>query len=302
MNTTKKAPRRPPPYYLLTGLLVGLLTGLALTLVFRPVYVDTAPGALSDADKSAYRSLAAMAFAVDHDLGRAQARLALLKDKNSPMAVAAQAQQELSQNGPESSTVKGLSLLATAFAPTAAAIQPVSTPEPGGSQTPTLTGQPDLMLTPSATLDPNAAVMTATASASPTPTERALTPLATFTPRVTSTPLPSLGYPFILTDKSDVCDPRLPGLLQLEVNDKAGNPVPGVRISVAWDGGEDQFFTGLHPNINPGYADFSMTPAALYAVKVGDISKPVEKIGTSKCKGTDGTPFPGGLMLQFGQK
>ena len=297
--TTKKPSRRTPPYYLFTGLLVGLLTGLVLTLIFRPVYVDAAPQALNDSDKAAFRSLAAMAYAADHDLGRAQARLALLKDKNSSFAVAAQAQQELSQNGPDSSSALALGSLATAFAPTLAAVQTVSTPQPAGA---TATLQPDFLLTPSPTLDPNGAVMTATPSASPTPTDRPLTPLATFTPRVTATPLPSLGYPFILSDKSDVCDARLPGLLQLEVNDKAGNPVPGVRISVVWDGGEDLFYTGLHPNINPGYADFTMTAGTLYAVKVGDISKPVEKISAAKCKAVDGTSFYGGYMLQFGQK
>jgi hypothetical protein len=296
--SSKRPSRRTPPYYLFTGLLVGLLTGLVLALIFHPVYVDAAPQALNDADKNAYRSLAAMAYVADHDLGRAQARLALLKDKNGPFGVAAQAQQELSQNGADTSSGKALSLLATAFVPTLSAAQVVATPQPGA----TVTARPDFLLTPSATLDPNAAVMTATPSLSPTPTERPLTPLATFTPRVTATPLPSLGYPFILTDKSDVCDARLPGLLQLEVNDKAENPVPGLRISVVWDGGEDLFFTGLHPNINPGYADFTMAPNTTYAVKVGDISKPVEKISAAQCKAKDGSSFLGGLMLQFGQK
>ena len=294
-----KPSRRTPPYYLLTGFLVGLLVGLVLTLVFRPVYVDAAPQALGEGEKTTFRSLVAMAFSADHDLGRAQARLALLKEKNSPLSVAAQAQQELSQNGPDQARVKALMGLATAFAPTPPAVQPASTPQPGAG--PTATVPSDYLLTPSATLDPNAAVMTATPSLSPTPTERPLTPLATFTPRVTATPLPSLGYPFILSNKSDVCDPNLPGILQLEVTDKAGSPVPGVRISVVWDGGEDLFYTGLHPNINMGYADFNMTPTTSYAVKVGDISKPVDKISAPKCKAKDGSSFLGGLLLQFGQ-
>ena len=295
-----KPERRSPPYYLLTGFLVGLLAGLILTLIFRPVYVDAAPQALAEDEKSTFRALAAMAYVADHDLGRAQARLALLKEKSAPLSVAAQAQQQLSQNGPDQSAVKALMQLATAFAPTlAAATQPVSTPQPAGGFTSTV--QSADLLTPSATLDLNAAVMTATPSLSPTPTERPLTPLATFTPRGTPTPLPSLGYPFKLSSKSDVCDPTLPGLLQLDVNDKAGSPVPGVPISVVWDGGEDLFYTGLHPNINLGYADFTMKAGTIYTVKVGDISKPVEKISAPKCKAKDGSSFLGGLLLQLGQ-
>jgi hypothetical protein len=278
------------------------LIGLVLTLVFRPIYVDAAPQALGEDEKTTFRALVAMAYSADHDLGRAQARLALLKEKNSPFNVAAQAQQALSQNGPDQPNVKALMALATAFAPssTPAPTRAAVTPQPGFQASATLPA--DYLLTPSATLDPNAAVMTATPSLSPTPTERPLTPLATFTPRVTATPLPSLGYPFILASKSDVCDPSLPGLLQVEVTDKANNPVPGVAISVVWEGGEDLFYTGLHPNINPGYADFSMTENSSYAVKVGDISKPVEKISAPKCKAKDGSSFMGGLLLQFNQK
>ena len=296
------APRnqRKPPYYLLTGLVIGLLIGLVLAIVFRPTYVDASPQVLNDSDKTNFRGLAALAFAADHDLGRAQARLALLKDKNLPFGVAVQAQQEFSQNGPEQPRVKALMLLATAFAPTLTAIQPVPTALSPNETTPSL--EPGLLLTPSATVDPNSGVMTATPSKSPTPTERPMTPVATFTPYATATPLPALGYPFVLADQSEVCDPKLPGLLQMEVVDKAGNSVPGVRISATWQGGEDYFYTGLHPNINLGYADFTMQPDISYSIKVGDISKAIEKIAAPKCKAKDGASFLGGLMLHFGQK
>ena len=49
-------------WYLLTGLIIGLAAGLLYSLVFFPLrYSDTEPSALSEAHKSEYRKLIALA-------------------------------------------------------------------------------------------------------------------------------------------------------------------------------------------------------------------------------------------------
>ncbi|MCE1252131.1 MAG: hypothetical protein LWX83_01140 [Anaerolineae bacterium] len=294
-----------PPYYLLTGLLVGLIAGVIISTFFLPAYVDVSPQALTAADRDVYRELIALAYNAEQDIGRAQARLDLLKDKNPSVGLAAQSQQLFSMGSEEKMPqAKAMMQLATFMAQsgaTAAALTPtLQTLTPAASES-TLETQPEYVLTPSATLDPNSAVKTATPQATFTPTERAQTPLATFTPQVTATPLPALSYPFELEDQNKVCDPQLAGLLQLEVFDQAGNPVPGVRINVTWQGGEDLFYSGLHPNINPGYADFTMQANTNYAVKVGDLSKAVEKITAPTCDKDGGGTYLGGVMLRFNQ-
>ena len=292
-----------PPYYLLTGFLVGLLVGLAVSLFFLPTYVDVTPQALSEDDRNSYRTWIGMAYAVDQDLGRAQARLALLKDKNPSLSLFSQSQQLLNQGGVDKAAQsKVLMQMATLLASPQTPLAPIeATPslEPQPQATNTIV--PDFLLTPSPTLDPNGAVMTATLTATATPTEKPETPRASFTPRATATLLPALGFPFELADQTEVCDPQLSGQLQLDVMDRAKNPVPGARITVTWQGGEDFFYTGLHPNINLGYADFTMQPDVTYSLKVGDLSKAVENLSAPKCKEKNGTAYTGGLMLHFNQ-
>ncbi len=46
--------------------------------------------------------------------------------------------------------------------------------------------------------------------------------------------------------------------MRVFVSDASGKGVPGVKIIVTWTDGSDTFFTGMYPEINPGYADFRM--------------------------------------------
>src|SRR5690348_319460 len=87
-------------WYLLTGLILGLALGLAYSWIFSPVkYVDTAPYSLRDDFKDQYRNLIASAYLTDGDLGRAKARLALLKDDDPSRVLAAQAQRVVAGGG-----------------------------------------------------------------------------------------------------------------------------------------------------------------------------------------------------------
>lgn len=91
-----KNPLRKSPLYLLTGLAMGLLSGLALAwLAFPAKTVDTAPSELRASYKEPYRVAIALAYASSGDLGRAQARLALLGDSDAARQLNSQAQLAL---------------------------------------------------------------------------------------------------------------------------------------------------------------------------------------------------------------
>jgi len=44
-----------------------------------------------------------------------------------------------------------------------------------------------------------------------------------------------------------------------------------VQITVTWSGGQDTFFTGFKPEIDPGYADFQMEPGQQYQIELSTI-------------------------------
>ncbi len=283
---------RQPPIYLLTGLVLGLGLGLLISLVLSPIrYVDTSPASLSAQYKDSYRLLIAQAYQSDGDLVRARQRLALLDDANSLDALTAQAQQLVSDpNGEEAA--RQLAALAAALSAPVTATPPIST---GGAAVPpdgSLTNTPQ----PFTTLDLSQSVQTATLLPSPS-----ATPQPTFTPRQ-PTQAPTVGTPFTLQSQQSVCDPSLPaGLMQIELADANGQPVPGVEISVAWNGGLDTFYTGLHPSIDAGYADFQMTAGVSYSLRIGGNGATLDGLNAPSCTGDSGGSYTGGLSLTFTQ-
>lgn len=282
------------PWYLLTGLLIGLVAGLVYSRLVEPVqYVDAAPNLLNVGARDTYRAMIAMAYEADGNLGRARQRLSLLNDSSPAQALSAQAQRMSDPNGREG---KALAILAEAYKPrpTVPMTPTVITATPAPTNTPTL------QLSPTATLDPGLAVRTATIPPTMTPTQ---TPEATITPRPTQRPTPTLGAPYAFSDKQAVCDPNLPGMLEVEVYNKAGEPVAGVQIRVTWPpNGLDVFYTGLAPEINPGYADFQMSPSILYAVRAGDNGEVVTGLAVHDCRQADsGEMFAGGVKVIFTQ-
>lgn len=56
--------------------------------------------------------------------------------------------------------------------------------------------------------------------------------------------------------------------------------MPGVQILVNWPSGEDRFFTGFKPEVDPGYADFEMEPGEVYQVDLVDVeSDSAQEVG-----------------------
>jgi len=272
-------------WYLLTGLVFGLIIGLILAMPVIPVrYINTDPSSLSASEKAAYRNMVAQAYLAEADAGRAISRLALLKEENPSEAVIAQAQSMLAEGGNDA-PARALALLAAAVSEPSLSITPLP------------------MLTPMAVAVVTEPVITGTASAETTQGVTS-TPGAANTPRPTVTPQPTLGSPYVLEGEPvEICDP-LPvlSLLQIIVVDATGQAVPGVRIEISQaSGGVEAFYTGLFPDVL-GYADYQMQPDAIYTIRVGESGQPVANLVAPAC-GNDSTNKPtyGSLRLIFKQ-
>lgn len=281
------------PWYLFTGLVLGILAGLLFAWVVSPVeYTNTAPASLRGDFKDHYRVLIAVAYLSNGDFARARARLELLQDPDAVGALSLQAQLAQGQNRPQSE-VSGLIALAQALS----GAPPTATLPASPSATSTLELTPTITPTSviSLLLSPTASTTSArTGEASDTPTP-SLTPLPT------RTPTPTQGAAFVLREQTLVCTPGTASLIQVEAQDAAGQPVPGVEVIVNWDTLEDHFFTGLKLEISPGYADFSIEPGLSYQVRLADGGEPVAGLAAEECEAETGERYWGSWLLVFRQ-
>ncbi len=293
------------PWYLLTGLLLGIAFGLVYAWVLAPVkYVDTVPNMLREDYQAQYRALVAAAYMATGDLPRAQARLDQLDDPEVARTVAIQAQQALAEGRPEAET-RSLGLLAMALGQGPAPVTASPSTPVTAAETPAETPLVDAAA--SATVDaaaPSATYTPPPPTETPAPTQR--TPLPTNTPLPTRTASPTPGAPFILQDQTLVCNPNLgQPLIQVEAYDAAGQPVPGVEVVVAWSSeqgtGEERFFTGLKPELGLGYADLVLTPGITYTLSLADGGQPVSDLAAAECEAEGGDRYWGSWLLVFTQ-
>ncbi len=289
------------PWDILLTLLVGMGLGLAYAWVISPWRVfDSDPVALRADFKDQFRSAIAASFHATGNLPRSQARLSLLGDSDSDAALNSQAQRMIARG--EFAQADQLAALAMALenetGPTvittntsedAVAIGPESSetfPAPPEELPFELTQTPEVLEPP------------------PEETQAAETQPVVLnpTPRPTWTPVPTLGAPFSLIAQDDVCDATLPeGLLQVIVFNSSRRQVTGARIIISWENGEDQFFTGLKPEIGNGYADFVMSPNISYTLRLAAGSDIAEGLIAPTCQTPSGENFLGGIKLTFQQ-
>jgi hypothetical protein len=115
-NPPTETPSQPKrgSWYLLTGLIIGLLFGLTYAWLVDPlVYQNTDPANLAPSYKDTYRNFIAQTYQETGNLKRAISRLALLQDPDPVFALGAQAQQALAAG--KSEEAHALALLASAL-------------------------------------------------------------------------------------------------------------------------------------------------------------------------------------------
>jgi hypothetical protein len=280
------------PWDILLALLAGLGLGLVYSWVISPARVsDSEPLALRVDFKDHYRSAIAAAYAATGNLPRAQARLSLLTDADPVEALNAQAQRMLAS---------GQSLAeADQVAALASALEQGIALEVTGTATTEIINDIDTASTSTLLPAPSATPLEVSETLQPLETPATL---STSTPRPTQTTIPTLGAPFALSGQETVCDPNLPdGLLQVVVFDSRRRQLAGAKILITWEGGEEEFFTGLKPELGNGYADFIMDPTRTYTVQLGAGSDIASGLRTSTCQSPEGETFPGGIKLTFQQ-
>lgn len=299
-------------WYLLTGLVLGLAFGLVFSWVISPrAYGDTSPAYLRADFKDRYRAMIALAFAANGNLPRAQARLGLLGDADVALAVAEQAQRAGS-GGSSPQEARALELLATALAEQSTPLAE-GQDHTGGLPPPSATPSPPAQVDDGQALPaetPVVVVNVPTGSPEPgtssapgdQPSVAIRTGAATATPLPSRTPTATPGAPFTLKESTFVCDQLLgQPLIQVLTQDRAGQPLPGVEVVVAWEGGEDHFFTGLKPELGLGYADFRMEPGIVYTLQLAAGGPPVQDLSPAECERESGSRYWGSWLLVFTQ-
>jgi hypothetical protein len=103
------------------------------------------------------------------------------------------------------------------------------------------------------------------------------------------------GQGYALRDQELLCEADGP-LLKIFVYDQAGNAQAGTRIVTRSDEGQDEFFTGLKPEVSPGYADFTMDPGVVYAIIVEGVEV-INPLQAASCELADGEPAWGSWQL-----
>jgi hypothetical protein len=217
---------------------VGLAAGLAFAWGLAPVsYYNTAPESLEPQQKLVYLTLVGDLYAAEGDLERAKLRLSELGVKTDGSTLATSIEQYLDGGG-ETEQVNNLARLAKDLGATGGVLLVfVSTPR----------------------------------VSTPGPIET--TPL---TPDTVVTPTP--GLTFRLVERTSTCATAgRPGTIVVRVRDAEGTGMAGVEVAASWATGQDRFYTGLRPELGPGYADLQMSPGVEYEVSVADARSDVAR-------------------------
>jgi hypothetical protein len=256
-------------FTLVIGLLLGIAAGLFYSWVINPVeYIDSAPDSLREDFKSDYITLIASAYAATGDADRARARLAWVQITDPASTLGRLAQNRLSTGRPEAEA-RAIAQLAAMLGERPSPL--LASPTPRGAATSTL--------------------------APPSPT---FTP--TPTPSPTPTPTATASAPFSLTTKDEICDPALQEpQIQILVLDAAGHGVPGVEALVVWDTGQSTFFTGLKPELGPGFADFTMQEGVAYSLQLIQGDGLETEVSIEACTDGDGETFAGSWLFTYQQ-
>ena len=283
-NTSGDNMTRKGNWYLFTGLVIGILTGLIISWVVAPVkFVDTDPATLRADFKDEFRSQISSAFYATNNLERAKSRLDLLDDTDVIQALTKQA-QNLLDNGDPTNKAYLLAFLTSALKQNSSESLDSITENISTASTTTSTTNPTR-------------TMAVTTDGTPSKQPEIIN---TPTLRPSGTPSPTPGAPFVLMKNQVICDsPEKSLLLQVEIKNKNGQPIPGAEIIIIWSGGEEHFFTGLKPDIGDGYADYVMTPEVVYTIQLAKGGAAVPNLTAPSCSTEGGVTKWGSIRLVF---
>jgi hypothetical protein len=249
------------------GLGVGI--GLVITWVVWPVeYYDTDPFDLRNEHKDDYVVMIGAAYCQDGDLELATHRLNQLGfDDVRQVVVRLFQTYEEAGYGDET---RCLALLAYDVGVEDVALLPYI-------ETPTAT--PEIIVTPTATptVEPTLVPTPTEVPPEPTPTATELPPEPSATPTqppptASPTSTTATDVDFQVAEQHDLgCSGEGAGdYILVHVRDEDGRGLAGVEVMVSGPEGEDSFFTGLKPEVGPGFADFLVTAPGTYTVQVLD--------------------------------
>jgi hypothetical protein len=249
-----KEPEQKPPLYLLTGVALGLVLGFIFAWIIWPARADAVgPNSLALEYREQYRLMTALAYAASGDLGRAQARLALLQDGDPVRMLTSQAQFALGNSATqrEARALAGLAAdLGDLIANQQATVESVNTPNAD---------------------DPAAS-----------------TPFAA-----------GEGASYFLSDQDLVCESsEAPPLVKIFVFDANRNPQAGVELTLVSSEDEDDFSTGLRPEMSPGYAEHVLVPGTLYTLNISG-EQVMGGLQAAACETDLGEPAWGSWVLIF---
>jgi hypothetical protein len=270
--------RQPFPWLaLLIGLILGAAGGWAYAWFLNPVIlINITPQQLVAEDQRQYIILVSEAYLQDHNLDRARVRLNYLGIRGDIAQMIADLADRAMLNGADLRETRALATLAEALGanPRAAEVFSGTAQPTSALEMPTITATFEGMPTITPSLD------------NPTASPTRVVPTATNTPDFV------IETEMQLILRNPVCDPNYPvGRIEIWVRDALGRGIPGVRIQVEWEGREETLFTGLMPDIDPGYADYQMEePNTRYTVTLVGLAEPVFGIDSTPCPGLNQLP------------
>ncbi len=275
MSRARRRGLRPPAHFLfLVGALGGICLGLILTWANVPTSTRGTAAALRGVEPEPYAALVAQAWSVDGDHDRAEGRL----EASNPGVIPAQHMADMACRLAATDFVTssgGLAALRSMmdFYQREGRSSCADRLLPALEMDTLLLAASSPMPVPGATLAPPPSKTPAPA---PSP---AGTPTTTPAPTATAGPLRQ----FVLVGLGAFCDAERPALLAVYVQERNGRGIPGMELSVRWDNGEDRFFSGLKPELGPGYADFDVQADQQYRVEMPGRAESSPTFATGDC-------------------
>jgi len=224
----------------LLAFVAGLGLGLFVAWYILPVtYTEAQPFDLNASEKDDYLRMIAASYAVENDFALANQRLYYLQLPDAKARIS-----ELARDESNPLTQQALVKLRLDLdQPSVALARPTLTPRPTRNLSPI----------------PHVTVIVVE------PTQELPTVVP---PTLLPTPIPPTSEPnpnaprFELIEKRALDCVTLGGgaAIQVQVEDAAGNGLPGIMVEVNSAMGNEQFFTGLKPERGKGYGDVSVLP------------------------------------------